>query len=55
MNVILIEQRLAMSMKVFADGEPTFVYGHWKDWQAACQEEGRLIPPKEFKARYTTK
>ena len=42
--------RSARSMRVFADSEPTFCWGDWKAWAAACQKEGRTIPPKEFKA-----
>lgn len=48
-------QRMALhyahSMEVYADGESTFVYGHWREWLAACDAEGRTIPPSEFKAR----
>jgi hypothetical protein len=40
----------ANSMKVFSDGEPTFNYGDWKAWKAACFAENKTIPPKEFKA-----
>lgn len=40
----------ANSMEVFADGEPTFVWGEWKAWKAACFAEGRTVPPAEFKA-----
>jgi hypothetical protein len=40
----------ANSMKVFLDGEPTFNYGDWKAWRAACIVENKTIPPAEFKA-----
>jgi len=42
--------RSARSMEIFADGEPTFIFGEWRAWQKACYAEGRQIPPAEFKA-----
>ena len=42
--------RYANSMKIFADGEPTFIYGEWKEWRAACEIQNRAIPPSEFKS-----
>lgn len=42
--------RRANSMEVFADGEPTFNFGAWREWRQACIEAGRTIPPAEFKA-----
>lgn len=43
--------KLARSMEVFADGEPTFSYSAWREWSLACAKEGRMIPQAEFKAR----
>jgi hypothetical protein len=37
-------------MHIFADGDPSFVFGEWRAWEAACLAEGRTIPPAEFKA-----
>lgn len=42
--------RKANSMQAFADGDPTFVLGDWRAWEAACLSEGRTVPPAEFKA-----
>ena len=42
--------RSAESMKVFAGEHPTFVYGEWKAWRAACMAQGKAIPPAEWKA-----
>jgi hypothetical protein len=42
----------AKSMKIFANGEPTFIWGEWRAWYAACMEAGRMIPPDEFKKKY---
>jgi len=41
--------RYAESMRVFADGDPTFIFGQWRAWKAACERGGRMIPPAEFK------
>ena len=43
--------RKANSMKIFADGDPSFVFGEWRSWEAACLAEDRTIPPAEFKER----
>jgi hypothetical protein len=40
----------AESMKTFADGDPSFVLGQWRDWKSECFKQNRMIPPKEFKA-----
>lgn len=45
-----LARREARSMEAFAEGEPSFVFGDWKAWKAACSKEGRAIPPSEFKA-----
>lgn len=42
--------RKARSMEIYADGDPTFIWGDWRAWEAACFAEGRTIPPAEFKA-----
>lgn len=47
--MIAMEIKSANSMKVFADGDPTFVFGEWRAWNYACYAEGRMIPPAEFK------
>lgn len=43
--------RDAASIKQFAEGEPTFCFGDWRDWRTKCAAEGRAIPPAEFKAK----
>jgi hypothetical protein len=43
--------RTADSMKDFAEGDPTYVFGEWRDWRAACQLAGRRLDPSEFKSK----
>ena len=43
--------RDAKSMEVFADGDPSFVWGEWREWRRACQEAGETLPPADFKKR----
>lgn len=45
-------RRDAESMRVFADGAPTFMFDQWRDWRKACLIERRQIPPAEFKQKY---
>jgi hypothetical protein len=42
--------RNARSMEAFAEGGATIRIGEWRAWRNACTEEGRMIPPAEFKA-----
>ena len=42
--------RRANSMKLFAGDDETFIFGDWRDWESACTDEGKTIPPSEFKA-----
>ena len=39
----------AASMKVFCEGQPSFVFGEWKAWRTACLAAGMILPPSEFK------
>ena len=39
----------AQSIKVFCDGDKTYVYGEWKAWRAACSNAGKKLPPIDFK------
>ena len=43
--------RKSESMRIFADGEDKIVFVEWKGWECACEKEGSVIPPAEFKAR----
>lgn len=42
--------RTVKSIEAFTGDDPSFVWGDWKAWEAACYAEGRTIPPAEFKA-----
>lgn len=46
-----VAARAAETMRVFADGNETFVYGEWRAWVMASYAAGKVLPPSQFKEK----